>query len=412
MTKKPDDNSSLSASPSMPNPAVMSGEIWQRLSRSIENLSRLVVGEGVPDSPEARAQGFRYTADLLAAGITVCVEHGDPDHPEFCRMIDHTMKWGLDAPDCLYLWATISGQHSYRISGTPGNASHMDIQANWGHWAEGDISKWGTISSIDTTELTTEPDGSIEITLGDCRPGTNHRTLDERAQFILIRQYFGDWTNERPAALTIERIGQGPTPNAPQTHDIARRYERLCDWLDKSGTLWEQMSRGMLAMPPNTVFTNDPDLSSERSGMRGQIYCIGNFACAPDEAVVIEFPKPKAKFWTVGLANYYWQSLDYETHQSSLNMTQAASDADGTVRLAITHDDPGITNWLDPCGQTTGTLILRCLLAEKPITPTITKIPRSTLTTHLPPTTQQTTKQSRKLILKSRHNAILTRYPR
>jgi hypothetical protein len=395
-----------------PDPQAMSGEIWDRLCRSLENARRLVIGEGVPATPGDRAQGFRYLADLLAAGITVCVEHGDPDHPEFCRMIDHTMKWGLDAPDCLYLFASISGKHGYRIHGHTGSASHMDVQVNWGHFAEGDISKWGVISSIDTTELVVGDDGSIEITIGGDRPGVNHLTVDQRAEFVLIRQYFGDWGNEDPAELAIERIGQGPVPAAPTTADMARRYARLCDWMEKSGALWEDMSRGMLAMDPNTVFTNNPALSSERSGMRGQIYCMGNFACAHDEAVIIEFARPTAKFWTVGLANWYWQSLDYETHQSSLNMTQAAVDTDGTVRVVITHDDAGIANWLDPCGQTSGTLIIRCLLAEAAISPKITRIARNELDSCLPNDTKRSSAEERARTLRDRHAAVLHRFRR
>jgi hypothetical protein len=395
-----------------PNPQAMSGEIWDRLCRTLENARRLVTGDGVPATPDDRAQGFRYLADLLAAGITVCIEHGDPDHPEFCRMIDHTMKWGLDAPDCLYLFASVSGKHSYRIHGRPGSASHMDVQVNWGHFAEGDISKWGVVSSIDTTELVISDDGRVEITLGGDQPSANHLALDERTEFVLIRQYFGEWAKEDPADLTIERIGQGPAPAAPTTADIAGRYAKLCDWMEKSGTLWEDMSRAMLAMDANTVFVNDPALSSERSGMRGQIYCMGNFACATDEAVIVEFARPKARFWTVGLANWYWQSLDYETRQSSLNMTQATVDDDETVRMVITHDDAGIANWLDPCGQTSGTLIIRCLLAEESISPTITRIAGDELDSRLPKDTKRISAEERSRVLKDRHAAVLRRFRR
>ncbi len=399
---------------------VDTGETWQRFCRSVENLNQRIMVDGDKDpSGTEQAQGFRYAADLLAAGITVCIEHGDTDHPEFCRMIDHSMKWGLDAPDCLYLLASVNGRHRYRITGHAGSAAHMDVQANWGHFAEGDISKWGTISSIDSTSLIKSADGAVEITLGDGTPGRNHLALDRRAEFVLVRQYFGDWSRERPASLTIERIGQGPAPDAPQITDMQQRYARLCDWLDKSGALWEQMSQGMLAMEPNTVFSNDPQLSSERSGMRGQIYCMGNFACAPDEAVVIEFARPRAKFWTVGLANYYWQSLDYETRQSSLNMTQVQIDdsrhgdvSDDMVRLVIAHGDPGVANWLDPCGRHTGTLIIRCLLADAPISPKLTLVARTGLDELLPQATRRVDKETRAAALRARHAGVLARYTR
>jgi len=391
---------------------VVPGEAWARFCRTLDAAGRLITNGEATLPPDQHALGLRYLADLLTAGLRICVEHADADHPEFCRMIEHTMKWGLDAPDCLYLFAPVSGRRRYRIHGRAGSAAHMDIQVNWGHFAEGDISKWGTVSSIDTTELEIDPAGNVEITLGGERQGPNHLTLDDRAEFVLVRQYFGDWNAEEPAHLAIERIGQGPTPNAPSPVDLGRRYARLCDWMEKGGALWADMSRAMLGMEPNTVFTNDPTLSSERSGMRGQIYCMGNFACSRDEAVVIELSHPDAKFWTVGLANRFWQSLDYATHQSSLNMTQAVTDEDGVVRLVISHDDPGLANWLDPCGCTSGTLIIRCLLAQSSIDPKITRVPRAALEATLPEGSKRMTSDERNAILRQRHAAVLHRYRR
>ncbi len=121
---------------------IMSGEAWDAFCQTLQRAGRLVLGEGVPDSPRDRAEGFRYLTRFLAAGIAVCIEHADPDYPEFGRSMDHTMKWGLDCPDCLYLYATVRGDATYRISGNRGSANHIDIQVNFGHFAEGATSSW------------------------------------------------------------------------------------------------------------------------------------------------------------------------------------------------------------------------------------------------------------------------------
>ena len=65
--------------------------VWEDLCGALSRASQRVVGEGVPDSPRDRAEGFRYLTRLLAAGTVVCIEHADPDYPEFGRMIDRTM---------------------------------------------------------------------------------------------------------------------------------------------------------------------------------------------------------------------------------------------------------------------------------------------------------------------------------
>jgi hypothetical protein len=80
--------------------------------------------------------------------------------------------------------------------------------------------------------------------------------------------------------------------------------------------------------------------------------------------VIIEFTPPACRHWSLGLANWYWESLDYATCQTSLNGHQAALDRDGVFRGVIAHDDPGVANWLDTSGLTTGTLTARFLLAS------------------------------------------------
>ena len=190
------------------DPRVMDGRVWDDFCDALLRSRALVLGEGVPDAPRDRAEGFRYLTRFLAAGINSCVALGDPDYPVFGRMMDHTMPWGLDAPDCLYLFASVRGDASYRISGQRGSANHLDIQVNFGHFANGDISTWGTISSMGGSELQTSDDESFDLVISPDRPSAgNWLAQGPGAEFVLVRQYFNDWENEQPADLLIERIG-------------------------------------------------------------------------------------------------------------------------------------------------------------------------------------------------------------
>ena len=393
------------------DPRVMSGEAWDALCDALKDARRLVLGEGVPDTPRDRAEGFRYLTRFLASGIAVCVEGADADHPAFGCLIAPTRKWGLDAPDCLYLYASVRGDASYRIHGTRGTANHIDIQVNHGHFASGDIASWGTIDSTNGLELEIGEDGSVEITLSAEERAGNQLRLAPNAEFVLVRQYFADWDAERPAELEIERVGAGVPVPGPRTDQIAARLDRLVEWLERGGALWEQMSRGLLAMEPNTLVVHLPENSDERAGMAGQAYGMGNFRCAPGEAVVVEFAPPPCHHWSVSLANRYWESLDYATHQSSLNGHQATLDADGVFRGVIAHEDPSVPNWLDATGCECGSIAARFLLAQRAPVPKLCVVPLERLRAELPADTPRVGPDEREAILARRRAAVWRRYP-
>ena len=107
-----------------------------------------------------------YLTQFLEAGINFCVAHADPDCPEFTRMMDLGMRWGLDSPDCLYLVATICGAGTYRVWGDLGTANYLDVQLNQGHYADGSIESVNTIASISGDELERSSDGSLEFFFG------------------------------------------------------------------------------------------------------------------------------------------------------------------------------------------------------------------------------------------------------
>ena len=393
------------------DPRVVKGDAWQRFCDQLRRSSDLVLGPGVPASPASRAEGFQYLTRFLEAGIRLCVSHADPDYPVFGRMIEYTMTWGLDAPDCLYVYAAVRGDARYRIDGWRGSANHIDIQVNAGHYAMGEVASWETISSMSGFELETDPEGNFELILGGERDShPNWLALREDAGFVLIRQYFNDWDHERPADLLIERLGaEYPIPRA-RSDRVADQLELLETWLDRGGALWEQMSRSFLGLEPNHLLVHLPENAGEHTGMSGQAYGIGNFRCDPGQAVVVEFTPPACHHWSVSLANYYWQSIDYATRQTSLNGHQAQLDEDGVFRAVIAHEDPGVANWLDTGGHTEGSIAARFLRAESAPTPHLRAVPYANLEAELPATVKRIDPATRGEILARRRRAVLRRY--
>ncbi len=392
------------------DPRIMDGTAWQDLCATLERSSRLVVGADVPATPRHRAEGFRYLSRFLAAGLVNCVSHNDPDYPVFGRMIDYTMPWGLDNPDCLYLYAPLRGGAEYRVFGNRGSANHVDFQVNFGHFANGELASWGTVASLDGQDLAQEKDGSFELHVGGSKRSGNWLASRDDVEFLLVRQYFDVWESERPADLCIERVGaEYPVP-PPRTDQIAARMEKLASWIERGGALWERMSQGFQSMEANSLVVHMPEDAGERAGMRGQAYGMGHFRCRPEEAVILDFDVPECHHWGVALANHYWEAVEYASRQSSLNRSQAQISPDGHFCAVIAHEDPGVANWLDPGHNVDGTLTARFLHAAIPPQPRFRVVPLDALSAALPPDTPRITPENRREILERRRRAVIRRF--
>lgn len=391
--------------------------LWRSFAERVAGMSALLSAEGAPALPADRAAGTRYLARFLAAGLRVCLECDDPDHPTFGRMIDGAMSWGLDNPDCNYSWARVRGDAEYRIAGHRGSARHLEFQVNTGHMGDGHIpafgggeNAWRTVSFLAADTLKADADGHFEIGIGGPRRAGNWLALDPEASHVLVRQYFSDWERERPAVFSIERVGASyPRPRL-SPEQLARHFETLHTWLDAGLHAWDEVSRLLLSLEPNTLLMFDVSKDVDRPGLHGQTYGMGPFACAPDEAVVIAFTPPRCLMWSAALSSFWWESLDFGQRQTSLNGHQATLDSDGAFRGVICHDDPGVPNWIDPEGFERGTLALRFLFADHLPKPTLRSVPRARLREVLPPDTPHVSPEARSEAIARRNRALQRRY--
>ncbi len=393
------------------DPRVMSGEIWEEFCDTLRGAGDLIRDPDTTSSPLERATAIRYLTEFLAAGIDVCVAHSDPDYPELTRLANPNMRWGLNSPDCLYLIAPLRDDASYRLWGDPGTANHLDLQVNTGHPSDGDIQSMRTLATIAGRELKLEADGSVEIFIGGDERNRNWLPIGEGARHLLFRQNFSDWENERPAELLIERIGGAVGKMRERTDEIAARMDQLQSWIAKGGPLWETLSRGMRSSGWNALRVFTPGAESAPAGVRGQIHCQGNFRCAADEALLIQFDPPLCHHWNISLVNLHWQSIDFVGHQSSLNGHQARLDPSGTFWGVLAHEDPGVHNWLDPVGHERGSLFGRFLQCEAELEePKVRVVKLDRLWDELSHETPRVTKEEREHTLRRRRNAAWKRY--
>jgi hypothetical protein len=71
-------------------------------------------------------------------------------------------------------------------------------------------------------------------------------------------------------------------------------------------------------------------------------------------------------FWNMCLWNPYMQTYDYRYEQVvTINGGQVKYEPDGSWRIVIAAQDPGVPNWVSTAGHRKGVIWFRWFLAEK-----------------------------------------------
>jgi hypothetical protein len=88
------------------------------------------------------------------------------------------------------------------------------------------------------------------------------------------------------------------------------------------------------------------------------------YVLAPDEALAITGRWPQCRFANVSVWTRYLQTYDYAHRTVSRNRANTTLESDGTFRIVIAHDDPGVPNWIDTEGRGFGMVFWRFFLPE------------------------------------------------
>lgn len=304
---------------------------------------------------------FEWAFEEVMFGAVIWSLNQDPLYPEVITIsrIPHQLgdlsvpgsRWGLDNPDSVYRVIPISGDERYVIRG---RVARQRLTENYFTlWDE----HMGTVDVLDGKQLVLADDGSFEIFVDADEQGDrdNHiRSAPEARQFY-IRDVLLDWAAERPNELTIERLGDAPTrPPFSEEQQLELTCRYMWDWV-KNTIRWNQQAIGK---PPNAFdFKIDRD---QDGALRNQIYILSKFEL-PDaqHALVFTVDLGGAEYFLAPITNFWGTTNDIVHRNGSLNLSQAKRNADGTVTMVLALTDPGVHNWLDPCGIPEGILTLR-----------------------------------------------------
>lgn len=351
------------------------------------------------DQPLNTAEGFHYLAMLTGLAIERLQGYQTPSHPQLFRALDTYKKLGLDAADNSYRVVHFDSDGLYRIRGWRGNSTYLGFQVNAGI---------GAIGNLNHKDIRFNADGSFEIYLGGARRDANWMALPPEADRLYIREIFIDWANEQPSRLWIERIDLEGPPQPLDAVAVAGRLRSMGEYVNQQLAFWDgYVERGRATV--NTLPT--PRATTAEGGSADNLYSGGYFKLADDEVLLVETEAVPSLFWSVQLGNNWFQSLDYQYRQSSLNSHQASVDSDNKYRMVVAATDPGVPNWLDTAGHSEGVIYYRWNTpGRQPRAPVTRVLKYAELPAALPADTRRVTHEERAKVLKQRARDVARRF--
>ncbi|MCA9773729.1 MAG: DUF1214 domain-containing protein [Myxococcales bacterium] len=341
---------------------LMDGSAWGDFCDTLKNAGSVILSDRAPADPLDRAEGFRYLTRLTRAALERFVEHADPRFPVLSRMIHETAKIGADNPDNHYFNTAISGAEEYRISGTRGTVFYLGFGTQAGNY--GSTGKMVGTGYLEAADMEIGPDGRIEIAVSsEPKPG-NWLPMRPETDMLIVRQTFLDQSTEVPADLRVERVGgdRAPTLVTPEGMEAGLRSASFL--VLGCAAMFANWAEGFRERP-NELPEFDPDLASSVGGDPNIRYYHGYWELGPDEALVIDAAPPACPYWNFQLNNYWMESLEYRFHHIHVNKHTARYAPDGSVRVVVAHEDPGLPNWLETTGHRRGTMCWRWVRATE-----------------------------------------------
>lgn len=356
-----------------PEERVRSGRAWSDFCRALERAGEVITDPAAPATSLDRAEGFRYLARLTREMLYSTLDNADPDRPRLHQL--DLVKIGADNPDNVYLSANIRGDRTYRITGTRGSIAYFSIGSKANRYAtDGTMASTGELTDAD---LVREPDGTIVILASQTPQPGNWLPLAPDSTGLVLRQTYLDRSREQPGSWTIETVDEPPPPGELDPTFLAKALDRAA--LAVHGTAatfvhWAETFRER----PNELIDFGQDMFQRAGGDPELFYLHGYWELEPDEAWVIRTEVPDCPYWNFQLNNYWMESLDHE-RAITVNRHTAKLDDDGRLTLVVAARDTGVGNFIDTCGHTSGTALLRLLGADRHPTPTCEVVPLASL---------------------------------
>ncbi|MFP8879642.1 MAG: DUF1214 domain-containing protein [Myxococcota bacterium] len=332
-----------------------------------------VLGEEVLDPAVAageQADGLRFLLRMVGLYEEQCLEFASTAHPEFWFVESPTRKIFADCPDTKYRQVQVDPARTYRLRGRLGEHAYLSITAYRRR------SQDRLVADLHDGELEVDPSGRFELVLSSEKTRGNWLDLGGDAGFVVVREYYNDRANDRPAEYEISVDG-GPYPARSELDGPT--LESALDRIREGVAFAARASAGLtstLAATPNQMSEAAARIVSEMAGTPHNYYQLGYYRLAESQALELTVDPPKSRYWSVHLNNGWLESPEYRDAGRCvcINGSQAVRDSDGHYRFVVASSDPGHTGWLDTGGRMEGVLLARYLLPDGELRPIRTRI--------------------------------------
>ncbi len=386
---------------------------WDRLCDSLkESVDYIFNPElGVDDSEQA--EGLRHHLRMLLLALDRTLENSDPQHPELGWT--YPSKFGQDNPDALYQTAPLDLSLTYRLTGRIDTVRYLGLSIlNF-------VSGRGGITqqlNVGTPELTDIGGGRIDVVFSpDPDPGDHvgdWYQVEPEISRLLVRQFFSDWGAESHAELHLEYLDPTAPPARLDPVHTAALFDEVANDINTVPKFWTDYAVGYRERGEINTFEHVSGKYSGEGlgGTDQQAYGGCWYEVGPDEALVFEVAPPNCLYWNIQVGDTWFQSLDYINLSTTLNDSQARLDPDGVLRVVVSHQDPGVQNWIALGGCPQGVLTYRWNNADSAPAPTLRLMPVSEVAGCLHPDTPRLSAEERAALDAERRRHALRRFTR
>lgn len=370
---------------------LVSGEAWDDFCDTLKATGQLVL-RGTPDADERdRVEGFRYIASFLRQAQGRVFSRRTPDSRQRIIVIPpFGYGIGVQNPNQDHVVQPVDSRCRYRITGERGTAPHVHMSA-WTPPIPDDVGAFAT--GLDAEQFVdrfnpnsagtpftallddyTDATGQVDFVLSvDEQPG-NWFPIAPGTRELMMRVVYEDRSTQSKPELMIERI-DGPEPENPHSPSAADWAVRFA--IGAQLVLGNQADYGEWVRHLQS-FENELRLTDDHYRKIGgspddRHFEFGYWRVPADHCLVVEFTPPECQHWNFQLCNHWMENLgDVGSGRGNLAMEDAKLEPDGSVRVFVCREDPGLGgNWVSTGNRDHGVMGLRFIQhAETPVSST------------------------------------------
>lgn len=347
-----------------------------------------------PDDPEYRADVYRQIMMQLSYGYFAFF-HADAEHPDWAPLWNpvYTLQ---PNPDDIYLYAPISSEHTYRLTGNRGTVKILLINTQAALPGMGETDSTGTsYADIDDGDLTLDANGNFDILISAEKPAGysgDWLQIKPGAKALMTRYRSYDWAGEIDPVMSIECLTATGLKKRLSPEDILERIKQMAAMPVAAQSLFYNMQNQIKANVGLNVF----EPTRLGGALSRQIYIPAVFDFEDDEALILESDLPEVRrYWNWQINDPYFNTVEFVYRLSSTNGHFAHVASDGRFYAVLALQDPGVPNWLDTAGYKQGTIYGRWYDCDSHPMPTLKRVKFSEIRDHLPTDTPVVTPDQR-----------------